>query len=140
MKKINQLKNHYVVCGGGRVGMHVAELLKQNKEKFVIVEKAEYLVQEAIRKNFLILEGDALDEEMLVAAKIANAKALIAVLPETEKNILVILTAKELNPKLEVYARCNRNEYVKKLKKAGADYVFMPELSCAEEIVSKLKK
>lgn len=140
MKKINQLKNHYVVCGGGRVGMHVAELLKQKKEKFVIVEKAEYLVSEAIRKNFLVLEGDALDEEMLVAAKISNAKALIAVLPETEKNILVILTAKELNPKLEVYARCNRNEYVKKLKKAGADFVFMPELTCAEEIVSKLKK
>lgn len=139
MKRISQLKNHYVICGGGRVGMHVAELLKEKKEKFVIVEKAEYLVKEAIRKNFLVLEGDALDEEMLVASKINNAKALIAVLPETEKNILVILTAKELNPKLEVYARCNRAEYVKKLKKAGADYVFMPELSCAEEIVSKLK-
>ena len=77
---------------------------------------------------------------MLIAAKIRNAKALIAVLPETEKNILVILTAKELNPKLEVYARSNRTEYVKKLKKAGADHVFMPELSCAEEIVGKLKK
>ena len=140
VKKINQLKNHYVICGGGRVGMHVAELLKQKKEKFVVVEKAEYLVQEAIRKNFLILEGDALDEEMLVAAKIANAKALIAVLPETEKNILVILTAKELNPKLQVYARCNKKEYVKKLKKAGADYVFMPELTCAEEIVNKLEE
>lgn len=140
MKKINQLKNHYVICGGGRVGMHVAELLKEKKEKFVIVEKAEYLVKESIRKGFLVLEGDSLDEEMLIASKINNAKALIAVLPETEKNILVILTAKELNPKIQVYARCNRVEYVKKLKKAGADYVFMPELTCAEEIVSKLKK
>lgn len=139
MKKINTLKNHYVIGGGGRVGMHVAELLKNKKEKFVIVEKEEYLVKEAIRKNFLVLEGDVLDEETLIEARIPQAKALIAVLPETEKNILTILSAKELNPKLKVYARCSRTEYVKKLRKAGADFVFMPELSCAEEIVEKLK-
>ena len=85
------------------------------------------------------MEGDVLDEETLIEAKIPQAKALIAVLPETEKNILTILSAKELNPKLKVYARCSRTEYIKKLKKAGADFVFMPELSCAEEIVGKLK-
>lgn len=139
MKKISKLKNHYVICGGGRVGMHVAELLKNKKEKFVIIEKEEYLVKEALRDNFPVLEGDALEEETLREAKVDAARALIAVLHATEKNILAILTAKEINPKLKVYARCSRAEYVKKLKKAGADFIFMPELSCAEEIVEKLK-
>ncbi len=139
MKNISKLKDHYVICGGGRVGMHVAELLKKKKEKFVIIEKEEYLVKEALRKNFLVLEGDALEEAVLKEARVNSAKAVIAVLRATEKNILAILTAKEINPDLKVYARCSRTEYVKKLKKAGADFVFMPELTCAEEIVQKLR-
>lgn len=138
MQSVKRLKNHYIICGGGRVGLHTAELLKKKKLPFAIIEKQEHLIKEAVRNNFPIVEGDALEEITLEEAGIKRAKGLIAVLPETEKNILVILTAKELNPKAAIYARCNRQEHVKRLKQAGADHVFLPEFSCAEEISTKI--
>ncbi|MFH1134172.1 MAG: NAD(P)-binding protein [Nanoarchaeota archaeon] len=138
MKEIKRLKNHYVICGGGRVGLHAAELLHARKIPFLIVEKRDYLVREPLRLGYKVLEGDALEESMLKEACVDRAIGLIAVLPETEKNILVILTAKELNPKIVIYARCSHQEHVKRLKKAGADMVFLPELACAEEIVQNI--
>lgn len=140
MDAIKKLSNHYIICGGGRVGIHVAEMLHDRGEKYVLIEKDEHPVKKARKKHYVALEGDALEEDVLKEANITKAKALIAVLPETEKNILITLTAKELNPRLTIYARSNKEEYVKKLKNAGADHVFMPELSCAEEIVKKIDK
>jgi voltage-gated potassium channel len=138
MKQIKKLKNHYIICGGGRVGLHAAELLQARKIPFLILEKREYLIREPLRSGYMVLEGNALEENMLKEASVDRAIGLIAVLPETEKNILVILTAKELNPKLVIYARCSHQEHVKRLKKAGADMVFLPELACAEEIVQNI--
>lgn len=140
MRKVSKLKNHYVICGGGRVGMHLAEIFDKQKKSFVIVEKDAILVKEASRKGYLVYEGDALEEETLLDAGIKTAKAIIAVLPKTEENILTILTAKDVNPKLTVYGRADKQEYVKRLKKSGADHVFMPEYSCAEEIAETVSK
>ncbi|MBI2671403.1 NAD-binding protein [Candidatus Woesearchaeota archaeon] len=134
-KQIQGLRNHYIICGGGRVGYHIAELLRQNGKKSVIIEKDEFLINQLKKKGFLVFEGDALEEETLKEVNIKSARSLITVLPESEKNILVILTAKELNTKLEVFARSNKEEYVKKMKKAGAHYVVTPEISCAQEIM-----
>jgi len=139
MQSVKKLKNHYIICGGGRVGLHTAELLKARRIPFTIIEKQEHLIKEAVHNNFPIVEGDALEESMLEEAGLKRAKGLIAVLPETEKNILVILTAKEINPSAVIYARCNRKEHIKRLKKAGADHVFLPEFSCAEEISTKIE-
>ncbi|MDO8555623.1 MAG: NAD-binding protein [Nanoarchaeota archaeon] len=139
MDKIKKLKNHYIICGGGRVGEHVAELLTQKKKSFVMIERKDGLSDSLSKRSYLIVSGDALDEEALIEAGVRHAKAVISVLPETEKNILVSLTAKELNPKIKIYSRADKREYVKKLQKAGADFVSMPEYSCAEEIVDKIK-
>lgn len=138
MGSIRKLKNHYVICGGGRVGTHIADLLAKQKKQFVLVEQKDEHVANARRRGFHIIDGDAIDESSLKEAGIERARAIISVLPETEKNVLVVLTAKELNPKIEVYARSNKEEYIKKLRKAGADYIFMPEYACAEEIVGKI--
>jgi len=136
MKNIKKLKNHYIICGGGKVGQHIAELLRKDNKKSVLVEKDEFLITQLRRKGLLVYEGDALEEESLKSVNIGSAKSLITVLPESEKNILVILTAKELNKKVKIYARSNKEEYVKKMRRAGADYIVTPEISCAEEIVS----
>lgn len=139
MDNIKRMKDHYIICGGGRVGEHTAELLKKKKKKFVLIEKDSSLTEDMIRKGYLILKGDAINEETLLEAGIKKARAVIAVLHETEKNILVTLTAKELNPKAKIYSRSDKREYVKKLRKAGADFVSMPEYSCAEEIAGKIR-
>jgi len=138
MNQIKKLKDHFVICGAGRVGMHVAEILKAKNIPHVLIEKDEHLVNDAEKKGFLVVDDDALEEQALLDANTHKAKALIAVLPETEKNILIILTAREINPNLKIYARADRKEYIPKLKNAGADHVFMPEYACAEDITQKI--
>ncbi|MEK6858209.1 MAG: NAD(P)-binding protein [Nanoarchaeota archaeon] len=139
MDKIKRLKNHYILCGGGRVGVHVAEELIAKKIQFVIVEKDIHLIPH-LKKKYLVYHGDALEEETLKEVGIDKAKAFMTVLPETEKNIMTILTAKELNPSIKIYARAHSENFVKKLKKAGADHVFLPEVSCANEIMKKVER
>lgn len=140
MKKAKRLAKHYIICGGGRVGAHIAELLKENKHEYVIIEREEPVVNDLHRKGYNVIEGDVMDESVLVDAGIKKAEALITVLPETEKNILVTLTAKEIRPDLKVYARADRKEFVKKLRNAGADFIVIPELLTAEEITKELFK
>ncbi|MBI2565344.1 NAD-binding protein [Candidatus Woesearchaeota archaeon] len=140
MDKIKKLKQHYILCGGGRVGVHVAMELNKKKIPFIIIEKDIHLIPNLKKKKFLVLHGDSLEEEILLEAGVEKAKALISVLSETEKNILVILTAKEINPNLKIYARAHGEHLVKKLKRAGADYVFLPEVICAEDIMKKVDK
>src|SRR3989338_6808656 len=140
MNQIKKLKNHYIICGGGRVGQHVAELMKKQKKSYVVIEKNEFNINQLRKKGHLVYEGDSLEEETLENVGIKKASALMAVLPESEKNIMITLTAKELNKKLKIFARSHKNEYIKKMKKAGANFVVTPEISCAEELVDLIKK
>ncbi len=140
MNQIKKLKNHYIICGGGRVGQHVSELLKKQKKQYVVIEKNEFNINQLRKKGHLVYEGDSLEEETLQNTGVKKAKALMAVLPESEKNIMITLTAKELNKKLKIFARSHKDEYIKKMKKAGANFVVTPEISCAEELVNLIQK
>ncbi len=104
------------------------------------MEREETLVNDLQRQGYTAVEGDAMEEKDLMGAGILYAQALIAVLPEIEKNILTILTARELRPDLVIYARADRSHMVKKLKNAGANYIVLPEVVCAEEIVHAIVK
>ena len=139
MEKVKRLKNHYIICGGGRVGEYTAKLLKEKKLPFVIVERDIHMVSLLRKRDDLVLQGDALQEETLKEAGIERAKGVMAVLPETEKNVLLILTAKELNQNAKVYVRSQREEYVKKLKKAGADYVIQPHVLGGRHLAHLIK-
>lgn len=140
MKKIKELRKHYIICGGGRVGSHVADLLKPQHKRYVIMEREESLVNDLQRQGYTAVEGDAMEEKDLMNAGILHAQALIVVLPEIEKTILTILTARELRPDLIIYARADRPHMVKKLKNAGASHIVLPEVVCAEEIVHEISK
>ncbi len=136
---LNNMKKHYIIAGGGRVGEELASKLKSQGKQYIIIEKNLEAVSKLKKNKFLVMAGDVTDEEVLKKAKLVQAKTLILALPETEKNLLVTLTAKEITPDIEIIARADKPSFVSKLKKAGAKTVIVPELEAASKIFSSLK-
>jgi len=124
--RLDRLKDHYIVCGLGRVGSQVAQELHQEGVPFVALDKDKAKVDEALEAGYLALQLDSTEEDSLQHAKVTKAKGLVAALAEDSSNLLVTLTAKALNPELLVVARSNRQENEVKLKRAGADLVALP--------------
>lgn len=140
MSDIGKLSGHYVICGAGRVGMHVAKLLSLEKKQCVLIDQHEPDVDAARKKGFLAIQGDPFDESILAHAGITKAHAVVAVMSETEKNILILIRAKEFNPHLRIYARSEKEEFINTLKKLGADHVIMPEAAGAIDIVNAINR
>lgn len=138
LSRLKRMKNHYVIAGGGRVGQEIARKLKEEKKDSIIIERDDSTVERLKRAGFLAVKGDISDEEVLKEHNINKAKALVLTLPETEKNILVALTAKEMFPDLHIYARADKPNCVNKLRKAGADFVIVPELAAAEKMLYEM--
>ena len=127
-KRIRKLNNHVIICGYGRNGKQAALNLHEHKEDFVIIEKDESLAQK-IREDesLLYIEGDATDDEILKAAKLESARALIAALPNDAENLYIVLTTRQLNPDILIISRASDDHSVGKLKRAGATNVIMPD-------------
>lgn len=138
MDRIKKLNNHYIICGAGRVGENIAKLLKKQNKDFVLLEKNADVAREMEEKGYLTLIGASAEEETLIKAQVKKAKFLIACTGDDAKNILIILTAKELNPEITIATRANEESMVRKLKRAGAKYIFLPEMLGAIEIVNEL--
>jgi len=134
------MKNHYIICGAGRVGIHTAELLEKEGKPFVIIEKGGDLSIRLKKRHWLVIHGDVLDEELLKEAGIQRARAIVGAIPETEKNVMLTLLAKQLNPDILVYARAEKEEFIKQLKTAGATHVVMPEMEGARHIFAAIRK
>lgn len=128
MKHINQLRNHVIVCGYGRVGQKTIETLKAHNESFIVLETDPIIIEKfRVEGEILHLQGNATEDEVLINAGILNAKALITALPSDSDNLFVVLSAKELNPNLKVISRASKPSTKKKLKMAGANNVIMPD-------------
>jgi len=134
MSDLSNMHDHYIICGAGRVGIHTAKLLALEKKPFVLVDMHDADIENAKKKGFHVVRGDPIEEETLMKCGLIRAKALIAVMGETEKNILATLIAKQFNPKINVYARTEKEELINTLKKVGADHVIMPEAAGAIDI------
>jgi len=135
---LSSVKDHYIVCGAGRVGIHVAEKLKRAGKKIVIiesdVERAEYMID----KGYTVIEGDCVNEEVLEKAKIRRAKGLIACTAEDQKNVFLVLTSKDMNPKIKVATRVNDQKAKDEFKRAGADVIVAPEVTGGYELADKI--
>jgi voltage-gated potassium channel len=125
-KKLKDLKDHYIVCGYGRMGKIIARELKQEKLKFAVIEKNEVLLDSDEKEEFLIIQGDATKDELLKRAGIERAKCLISVLPTDAENLYVVLSARGLTPSLLIVARAGEEGSEQKLLRAGADRVVSP--------------
>jgi len=125
-KKIDRLKNHHIICGYGRIGRILCNMLTRKPIDLVVIEKDEELIPIMDKDKVLYLSGDATDEVDLLKAGIQRAKGLIAVLATDTANVFLVLTARQLNPDLFIIARASQKESKSKLKAAGANRVESP--------------
>lgn len=123
---IRRLSQHTIFCGFGRLTRVAAAELRQAQVKLVIIDKDPSRIEEAKEMGFLVLEGDATDDETLLQAGIRRANRLVAVLPKDADNLYVVLTSRELNPELFIMSRAEDESGEKRLRRAGANKVVSP--------------
>ena len=124
--KIKKLKKHYIVCGYGRIGRVLCKKLKQRGVDLVVIEKDPEQTTIMEEDSVLYITGEATDERLLKQAGIEDAAFLVAALATDIDNVFLVLTARQLNPKLYIMARAGRNESKSKLLSAGANKVESP--------------
>ncbi len=124
--RVEKLKDHYIVCGLGRVGSQVAHELHNEGVQFVALDRDKSKVDDALAHGYLALALDSTDEAALHQAGIDKAIGLVAGLGEDSLNLFITLAARSIRPDLLIVARANRPENELKLKRAGADRVAMP--------------
>jgi len=123
---IEKMHNHYIICGGGRIGFLICRELMAGKVPCLIIDNHPDVIQKAQDEGFIYCKGDATQDKVLLAAGIKRAKGIICVLPSDAENLYVILTAKELNQKIYIMARSEEEESEHRLLRAGADKVMSP--------------
>ncbi len=125
-QKIARLKNHYIVCGYGRIGKVICEKLQRENYSLVIIDKDPALFETFENKKLMYLCGDAEDEAVLLKAGLLHAKVLVAALATDTNNVFLVLTARQLAPHLSIVARAGSEAAKGKLKAAGANSVEAP--------------
>jgi voltage-gated potassium channel len=124
--KISKLKDHYIICGLGRVGSQIAREMAIEEVPFVAMDRDQAKVDEAVAAGYIAFQSDGSSETALDTAAIERAAGLVACLGEDSANLLVTLAARSINPDLYIVARANRAENEVRLKRAGADRVALP--------------
>ena len=125
-KIIEKMNNHYIICGGGRIGFLICRELMAGKMPCVLIDNNPEVIQKAQDEGFIYCKGDATQDKVLIEAGIKRAKGIVCVLPSDAENLYVILTAKELNQKIYIMARSEEEESEHRLLRAGADRVMSP--------------
>lgn len=131
LKELVKMKDHIIVVGAGSIGLSIAKMLSERGYEVILVdnniERIEYIENSA--ENLTCFKGDAVNEEVLKQIGVDRAKGLITTLPVDADNVFVVLTARQLNPLLEIIAKANEVENIKKLYYAGASKVLpIPEI------------
>ena len=126
-RKLKALRNHIVICGFGRVGAVVAQVLQQHGREFAVIESNAERQEELEKSGYVYIIGDATDDEVLEQAGIRRASSLISATYPDAQNVFIILTARELNPDLVIHSRAYADEALKRLERAGANRVIYPD-------------
>ncbi len=137
---IEKLRGHALICGFGRVGQMLASDLAAAGHPFVVIDNNESRVGEAQRAGYLAILGSASEEPTLQAAGIERAGVLATVLPDDSANVFITLTARELNPTIEIIARAEAPATEKKLRRSGATKVVLPALIGATKIAQMITR
>ena len=127
-KRVDKISGHTIICGYGRNGKQAVSELEAHHKKYIVIENDKQLVED-LRDAYKIpsVEGDATYEKTLERAGLLRASALITTLPKDADNLFVVLTAREMNNNLLIISRASDDNSDKKLRRAGADNVIMPD-------------
>jgi voltage-gated potassium channel len=139
-KNTEKLRKHYIICSAEDVGFYVSNELHSTQRSYVIIDTDKTKVEKALKTfhDLLFIEGDATDNDVLLKAGIREAAGLFAVTGDDNQNLVISLTAKQLNPGLRIVAKCNDLKNLEKIKKAGADAVVSPSFIGGLRIASEM--
>ena len=140
MKTISKLKNHYVICGYGRMGAVIAKELQEKNLEFVIIENNEQKVEIIRSKGLFCVNGDATSEETLQDARVDQAAGVAVVLDTDQDNLFVTMSMKTTNPDLFILSRCAKEDNQSKLIRAGANKVVNPYTAGGHRMAEILSK
>lgn len=126
-KNGRNMKDHVIICGFGRNGQKVAEELTVRKQAFVVIDQNHELIMNYDGDPIKFVEGDATEDETLHKAGIENAKAIVSTMPVDADNLFVVLSARALNPEINIVSRASNKSAEHKLHVAGVNHVVLPE-------------
>ena len=126
-KKIDGFNNHIIICGYGRNGKQAAQKLLAYEKSFVVVEKDKEILEKYQSDMMPFVLGNANEDEILEKAGIERASTLISALPNDADNLFVVLSARQINSKLNIISRASQETSYQKLKLAGANNVILPD-------------
>lgn len=132
LKRINELNNHYIVCGVGDTGRHAIEELERTNSPYVVVDHNEEQIKRLVQsedgqhREILYVVGDATDADLLERLGIDRAKGLITTLASDKENLVITVLARQKNPNVRIVARCIDQKFAERLVKAGADSTVSP--------------
>ncbi len=140
MKRLENLSEHIIICGAGRMGRQVVIEMIKARMPYVVIDRDPECAEEVreLDEHALVIEDDATRDDTLVAAGIGGARGLVAALSADTDNVFVCLTARDLQPKLQIVARAYDEDARSKLRKAGADHVVSPNITGGIRMASVL--
>lgn len=139
-RMLSKLSDHVIVCGFGRVGRRVSNELTQEGVSFIVVDINSERVEHAWELGYVAVVGNAANETMLKEAGIKDARALIACVNSDAENVFIILTARSLNPSLQIIARANYEDSEPKMIRAGANRTIVPYDISGKRMVTMLMR
>jgi voltage-gated potassium channel len=137
-KDISKLKDHYIICGAGRVGAGVIRDVARSGHEFVIIESDETIADRLLAQGHLVLMGDATNDEVLKAAGVERARGIVCAVSSDPDNLYITLTARDLNKTARIVARANDESAVGRLLRAGADKVVSPAITGSTRMAQML--
>lgn len=139
-RKMSKLRDHFIICGAGRVGSHLIRSLRAVDGVFLVIESDQRKVEALMDAGVPVLLRDATLEESLLEAGVAHARGLATCLPDDADNVYVVLTARDLNPKIHIVARAAEEQAESKLIRAGANRVVAPTIIGGHRMAMALTK
>ena len=139
-RKMSKMRDHFIICGAGRVGSHLLRSLRDANGSFVVIESDSAKVDALKDLGVPVLQRDATLEETLREAGVEHARGLATCLPDDADNVYVVLIARDLNPKIHIVARAAEEQAESKLIRAGANRVVAPTLIGGHRMAMALTK